>query len=216
MAVAVGGLDEFSGCFVALRRTSWPGAFCPAGSLSWLIRRHYPFAVLPVVLCRSSPHRASPKAGALARFSEPARQWAFSTDNGGDEEDARRLHLARLRCNWRSRWTGLEMTLSEADIEAVAARVADLLRSGRVGAELVDAAEIARRFGVSRDFVYGHADDLGAVRLGDGPKARLRFDPANVGQVLRKPREKAALPPRRQGRNRGSYSLLPVRGRERA
>jgi hypothetical protein len=104
------------------------------------------------------------------------------------------------------------MELSDADIEAVATRVADLLRTGQASAELVDATEIARRFGVSRDFVYDHADDLGAVRLGNGPKARLRFDPAKVGRALRKPPAKPAPQPRRR-RTRRSSSLLPVRER---
>jgi hypothetical protein len=104
------------------------------------------------------------------------------------------------------------MPLSEADIEAVAIRVADLLRTSRTSAELVDAAEIARRFGVSRDFVYDHADDLGAVRLGNGPKARLRFDPAKLGRALGKPPEKAA-PQAHRRRTQRSSSLLPVRGR---
>jgi hypothetical protein len=104
------------------------------------------------------------------------------------------------------------MALSEADIEAVAARVADLLRVGQASADLVDANEIARRFGVSRDFVYEHADDLGAVRLGNGPKARLRFDPAQVGRTLRKAPEKPARQPRRRASRRNS-SLLPIRER---
>lgn len=104
------------------------------------------------------------------------------------------------------------MALSDADIEAVATRVADLLRVGQASAQLVDATEIARRFGVSRDFVYDHADDLGAVRLGNGPKARLRFDPAKVGRALRKPTEKPAPQPRRR-RTRRSSSLLPIRER---
>jgi hypothetical protein len=104
------------------------------------------------------------------------------------------------------------MALSEADIEAVAARVADLLRAGHASADLVDANEIARRFGVSRDFVYEHADDLGAVRLGGGPKARLRFDPAKVGRTLRKPPKKPASQPRRRASRRSS-SLLPIRER---
>lgn len=104
------------------------------------------------------------------------------------------------------------MALSEADIEAVATRVADLLRTGQASAELADAAEIARWFGVSRDFVYDHADDLGAVRLGNGPKARLRFDPARVGRALRKPHLKAAPPSRRRA-PRSSSSLLPIRER---
>ncbi|HEX6687376.1 MAG TPA: hypothetical protein VF085_01775 [Solirubrobacterales bacterium] len=103
------------------------------------------------------------------------------------------------------------MALSDADIEAVATRVADLLRTGaQTNTELVDATKIAQRFGVSRDFVYDHADDLGAVRLGNGPKARLRFDPAKVGRALRKPPEKAASQPRRR-RTRSSSSLLPIR-----
>jgi hypothetical protein len=95
----------------------------------------------------------------------------------------------------------------------VANRVADLLRMGQASApELVDTAEIARRFGVSRDFVYDHAEDLGAVRLGNGPKARLRFDPAKVGRALQKPPKKPTPQPRRR-RTRPSSSLLPVRGR---
>jgi hypothetical protein len=104
------------------------------------------------------------------------------------------------------------MVLSDADIEAVATRVAALLQTDQPNAELVDATEIARRFGVSRDFVYDHADDLGAVRLGNGPKARLRFDPTKVGRALRKPPEKPAPQPRRR-RTQRSSSLLPVRGR---
>lgn len=102
------------------------------------------------------------------------------------------------------------MVLSDADIEAVATRVAALLRTDESTAELVDAAEIARQFGVSRDFVYDHADDLGAVRLGNSPKARLRFDPAKVGRALRKPPKRAASQSRRR-RTRSSSSLLPIR-----
>ena len=110
---------------------------------------------------------------------------------------------------------GIAMALSEADIEAVAARVADLLRPGPATVELVDAAEIARRFGVSRDFVYGHANDFGVVRLGEGPKARLRFDPAKVRELLGAADQPAPgkRPPRRKRR---SSNLLPVRGRGRS
>ena len=108
------------------------------------------------------------------------------------------------------------MSLSEAEIEAVATRVADLLKGQQSNAELVDAAAIARLFGVSRDFVYQHADELGAVRLGGGPKARLRFDPARVGRVLRKPPKKTTPASRRHTRRRAARrgsSLLPIRQR---
>lgn len=42
---------------------------------------------------------------------------------------------------------------------------------------LVDAQELADVLRVSRAFVYEHADELGAIPLGTGPKPRLRFDP---------------------------------------
>jgi len=44
------------------------------------------------------------------------------------------------------------------------------------GPRLVTAAELAQRLGVARSFVYEHRDELGAIRLGGGPKAPLRFD----------------------------------------
>jgi hypothetical protein len=40
----------------------------------------------------------------------------------------------------------------------------------------VDAKTLADALGVSRGFVYEHADELGAERLGPGARARLRFD----------------------------------------
>lgn len=45
----------------------------------------------------------------------------------------------------------------------------------RVREPLVDAATLAGQLGVSRDWVYENAGRLGALRLSDGPKARLRF-----------------------------------------
>jgi hypothetical protein len=38
------------------------------------------------------------------------------------------------------------------------------------------AEQLAERLGVTRSFVYEHAAELGAFRLGSGPRARLRFD----------------------------------------
>lgn len=62
--------------------------------------------------------------------------------------------------------------------DAVVERLAPLLasRDERPHGELVDAATLARLLGVSRSSVYAHAAELGAQRLGDGPRARLRFD----------------------------------------
>jgi hypothetical protein len=49
---------------------------------------------------------------------------------------------------------------------------------------LVDAHEIARRIGRSRWWVYEHAGELGAVRLGSGSKPRLAFRPSRVDEDL--------------------------------
>jgi DNA-binding GntR family transcriptional regulator len=107
------------------------------------------------------------------------------------------------------------MALTDSEIEAVAARVVEQLRSGRDSGELVDANEIARRFGVSRAFIYEHAEELGALRLGPGPGARLRFDPAEVGRLLEgraNVETTVTKPPRRKPRRRSeSESLLPIR-----
>ena len=69
------------------------------------------------------------------------------------------------------------MTLDADDIDAVAARVVELLREQPdEPRRYVDAATLARALSVERAWVYLRARELGALRLGDGPKARLRFD----------------------------------------
>jgi hypothetical protein len=102
--------------------------------------------------------------------------------------------------------------LDTATVEAIAQRVADLLRDDRLGSDHIDAAEVARRFGVSREYVYAHADELGAVRLGDGDKPRLRFDPATVFERLAARPAPSAAPPRATPRRRrAGADLLPIR-----
>ena len=46
--------------------------------------------------------------------------------------------------------------------------------------ELWTARRVATHYGVGVQFIYAHADELGAIRLGAGPRPRLRFDPAVV------------------------------------
>ena len=70
--------------------------------------------------------------------------------------------------------------------EVIARRVVELLRGEKTEerpARLVDAATLARELGVEREWVYAHAEQLGAVRLG-GPNGRLRFDRHEVGKRL--------------------------------
>jgi hypothetical protein len=61
-------------------------------------------------------------------------------------------------------------------VDAIAERVSGLLHSEPSCGRLVDAATIANALGVDRSYVYAHAGELGAVRLGGGSKPRLRFD----------------------------------------
>lgn len=77
------------------------------------------------------------------------------------------------------------MELERADIEAIAERVVELLESRPlpVRSRLLDAAELARLLAVERDWVYAHATELGAIRLG-GPQGRLRFDLRRVEAAL--------------------------------
>jgi hypothetical protein len=74
--------------------------------------------------------------------------------------------------------SGIEMAstrikLDPPTIEAIARRVVELLEQrGLQKRELVDAAELARRLGIERSWVYSHAIELGAVKLGNGAKPR--------------------------------------------
>ena len=83
---------------------------------------------------------------------------------------------------------------------------------------LVDAATLAGMLGVSRAYVYEHSGDLGALRLGDGPRARLRFDPdrARAGLVGTPSPPRVAAPirqHRRAGGPRRAGSILTARPR---
>jgi hypothetical protein len=107
--------------------------------------------------------------------------------------------------------------LDQDAVEAIAVRVVELLES-RSGGRFVTAEELSRRLGISRSTVYDKAEELGAIRLGTGPRARLRFD---LEQVVARRGGAAApvqpAPPRRSVRQRQrprrpSSGLLPIRG----
>jgi hypothetical protein len=106
--------------------------------------------------------------------------------------------------------------------ERVLERVTPLLATDTAAGELVDAREIARRTGRSRWWVYEHAPELGAIKLGAGPNARLAFSPTRVHAYLAacsEPRDPQPAPVRvrPQRRRRTSHAptgseLLPIRG----
>lgn len=101
----------------------------------------------------------------------------------------------------------------EAIAQQVAERLAPLVREPET-VQFIDAEAVAHRFGVSRDWVYAHAEELGAVPLGDGSRPRWRFDVQKVGErfgSLAGSREaqrenRSAV---RQGRD---VELLPIKG----
>jgi hypothetical protein len=70
-------------------------------------------------------------------------------------------------------------------VDLIARRVLQLL-GDRNGDEiqLLTVAQVARRFQVHPSWVYANARRLGALRLGTGPKAPLRFDPRRVALAV--------------------------------
>ena len=103
--------------------------------------------------------------------------------------------------------------LDPEDVEAIARRVADLMDRASVAADYLDTAAVARRLRVSEEWVRNHAAELGAIRVGDGPRGALRFDARLVEQAL----EQRRLPTparRRTARRRpprvGGVRLLPL------
>jgi Phage integrase, N-terminal SAM-like domain len=112
--------------------------------------------------------------------------------------------------------------LADLLAERLAARLGLLTPAQRE--PLVDAAEIARLHGKTRSWVYEHAGELGAIRLGSGPGPRLGFSPGRVAAFLEKvndplpaPRPETPQPGRRRqrpNRTAAGAPLLHVRPKE--
>ena len=91
-----------------------------------------------------------------------------------------------------------------------------------MNAPLVDAATVAEYLGVDRGWCYEHAAELGARRLGAGPRARLRFSLEEVDERLSvcldsrkssspEPASQAASRPRRRRPLGTTAELLPIK-----
>jgi hypothetical protein len=108
--------------------------------------------------------------------------------------------------------------LHPADLEALAAIVADRLIEAlgpQPAPALLTASHVAERLGVTPEYVRVRADELGAVRFGSGPKARLRFDPDKVARAMgvlpqAGARDRSAR--KRRHREPGDVELLQIRG----
>lgn len=110
------------------------------------------------------------------------------------------------------------MTIPSEQLEELADLIADRL-SARAAGELIDATELAKRIGRTREFVYDHSAAFGAVRLGDGARPRVwfrwphaldRLADLEHGAKQRKTAPRATRRPRRERPNT-TVELLPVR-----
>ena len=115
---------------------------------------------------------------------------------------------------------GSLLALDVEEIEALAEHLAALVASARPSVGLIDARDLAEELGVARDWVYANAERLGGVRLGDGPRARLRFDAERAREALvvgnegEQPRRNGAAPRRRGRPRREAAPVVPlIRGR---
>jgi hypothetical protein len=97
--------------------------------------------------------------------------------------------------------------LDPGEAERIAALVADAVRRDPP-ARFLDAAATARMLSVERDWVYEHAEELGAVRLG-GPRGRLRFDRHEVRERLARTRDRDLA----GGRKPDTPRVQPMRSR---
>jgi hypothetical protein len=105
-----------------------------------------------------------------------------------------------------------------AFVDAVARRVVDLLREeGELpldGPRLMTVSQVRDEFGVSADWVYANADALGAIRLGPGPRARLRFDRKTIAGRMAQVASEAGRKNRKRRRQHANKAdepgLLPI------
>jgi hypothetical protein len=120
-------------------------------------------------------------------------------------------------------WDAL-LSLYPEFVETVARRVLQLAAAiddaPDPQGDLLTVAEVATRLRVNPRWVYAHQTELGAIKLGTGPKARLRFDPHVVEAHLLPNAVPAAIavmdasgPTGRRRRRRLQSRPLPALGR---
>jgi hypothetical protein len=195
---------------------AWPGAACSAAfALARWIGRH------PAAASQYPHYRPSSDI-----FEH--RKGRASRSNGAQPGSPARISLAEERL------IELAPRLIDELAPPLIERLAPLLTerlAERLGSPtpeqhegLVDASEIARRTGRSRWWVYEHAGELGAIRLGPGSRPRLGFWPSRVDEYLQAaahlrqpiPAPRRARPQRRRRSRRTStgVELLPIEGRD--
>ncbi len=176
----------------------WTGELVAAGRMT-----HGPLGALHDGRCSIQPICAIFPICAIYddRLLEMSAQRARSAATSGSSPPMRRMDFEslpddepsdRFVTNRRMTQEGQQpegaVTLSQGDVEAIAEATARKLAEfiGERGKTfgLVGPRELAEGLGVSLDYVYAHATELGAMRLGSGPKARIRFDLDRARQSL--------------------------------
>ncbi len=107
---------------------------------------------------------------------------------------------------------GLE-AIAERLADPVAKRVVEMIReegmlSAPTAATWLNAAEVAQLLQVTREWVYQHADELGAVRLGGGRRPRLRFRRESLAAGNGAPPVRVEKSPKH--RRTSSRGLIPI------
>lgn len=113
----------------------------------------------------------------------------------------------------------MNVDLTPETIDAIAERVVDLLGDEGIvqrvaqSPDLIDATEAARILGITRSTVYELADELGAQKIGNGSRPRLRFDAELVAAFGATRTPKAVAPARAPRRKQpaSAVALLPVK-----
>jgi hypothetical protein len=114
----------------------------------------------------------------------------------------------------------LTLDLPDELVERIAERAADLvlekMRAEQAApSQLVDAQTVADALGVSRDYIYDHADELGGVKVGNGDRPRWRFNLADALVAWQPAEPPTRTAPRRRRSPNGRSNLLPIHGAER-
>jgi hypothetical protein len=114
--------------------------------------------------------------------------------------------------------------VTQEDVQALAASIAPMVAAEVAGLvvrhiaerwerEFLDASALARVLGVDRQWVYEHQEQLGAIRLGNGRRPRLRFEltraiagfgelPSTGPTPLPRSRQRSPVPRPRRSRGR--------------
>jgi predicted DNA-binding transcriptional regulator AlpA len=97
--------------------------------------------------------------------------------------------------------------IAEAVVDLLADRSLVVYAGPTPAARVLKAREVARLLGRSLPWVYEHATELGAIRMGSGPKARIGFDLATIEQWKRD-HQLAAPAARKPARRRSRRSAI--------